>query len=120
MKAPASRTTPGRPSGFRRRALGFTPLTRSRGVTLRAMRDPAALRAFAHRDWALASQSKDLYWRDWKHAHGAAAGILLGDELRRHALAVRPGGPSERERAEDCAAHMWVIEALARVAPRNR
>jgi hypothetical protein len=84
------------------------------------MRDPAALREFARQDWAAVAVGKEVYWRDWKRAHGPGAGILLGDELRRHAVAVRPGGATERERAEDHAAHLTMIEALARVAPRDR
>jgi hypothetical protein len=84
------------------------------------MRDPAALRAFARRDWAALARAKDLHWRDWKRAHGPAAGILLGDDLRRQALAMRPEGPSARERAEDLATHLRVIEALRRVPPRDR
>jgi len=84
------------------------------------MRDPAAFCAFARRDWASAARAKEIYWREWKRAHGPAAGILLGDELRRYALALRPAGPSERERADDHATHLTLIEALARVAPRDR
>ncbi len=80
----------------------------------------AAIFGVSARAWQDASLSKELYWRDWKRAHGPGAGLLVGDELRRHALAMRPGGPSESERAEDCAAHIRIIEALARVAPRNR
>jgi hypothetical protein len=84
------------------------------------MRDPAALRAFASRDWAAAARAKDRYWRDWKRARGPGAGILLGDELRRQVAAVRPDGPSARERAEDLATHLRVLEALGRVPPRDR
>jgi hypothetical protein len=61
-----------------------------------------------------------LYWRDWKKEHGPAAGIRMADELRRQVLMMRPGWPSDRERLEDLAAHLKVIDALRRVPPRRR
>jgi hypothetical protein len=84
------------------------------------MRDESHLRAFARRDWAAAARDKEIYWRDWKRAHGPGAGILLGDELRRHVLAMQPAGPSEREREEDLAAHLRLIDAIHRVPRRDR
>jgi hypothetical protein len=90
-------------------------------ATLQVMpsRDPAALRAFANRDWASAAEAKALWWRDWKREHGPAAGLRIGDELRRQALAARPDWPSEREREEDLAMHLRLIEVIRRV-PRAR
>jgi hypothetical protein len=84
------------------------------------MRDPAAIRAFLDRDWASAARDKELYWRDYKRKHGPAAGIRIADELRRQVLAARPDWPSERERAEDLATHLRVIEVLRRVPARSR
>jgi hypothetical protein len=84
------------------------------------MRDPAAIRAFVERDWASAEADKERYWRDYKREHGAAAGIRVAEELRRQVLAARPGWPSEREREEDLATHLRVIEVLRRVPVRAR
>jgi hypothetical protein len=84
------------------------------------MRDPAALREFLDRDWASAEADKERYWRDYKRAHGPAAGIRIADELRRQVLAARPDWPSEREREEDLATHLRVIEVLWRVPARPR
>jgi hypothetical protein len=83
------------------------------------MRDRDTLLEFVQRDWAGASRSKSIYWRDWKRAHGPAAGIRMADELRKQVLLARPGWPSERERREDLATHLRVIEALRRVPPRG-
>lgn len=83
-----------------------------------AVRDAKALREFARRDWAAAARSKELYWRDWKRQHGPAAGIRVADELRRQVLAARPEWPLEREREEDLATHLRLIEVIRR-APRS-
>ena len=85
-----------------------------------AVRDPRALLDFIRRDWASPARAKERYWRDFKRAHGPAAGIRMADELRRQVLLARPEWPSERERLEDLAAHLRVIEALRRVPPRGR
>jgi hypothetical protein len=70
--------------------------------------------------WAAAGRDKERYWRDHKREHGPAAGIRIADELRRQVLAVRPDWPSEREREEDLATHLRVIEVLRRVPPLAR
>ena len=84
------------------------------------MRDPEALREFLERDWAAAARDKERYWRDYKREHGPAAGIRLADELRRQVLAARPDWPSAREREEDLATHLRVIEVIRRVQVRPR
>jgi len=89
-------------------------------ATLAPVRDAKALREFAQRDWAAAERSKELYWRDWKRQHGPAAGIRVADELRRQVLAMRPDWPLEREREEDLAMHLRLIEVIRRVPPRPR
>jgi hypothetical protein len=66
------------------------------------------------------NRSKALYWCNYKRVHGAAAGVRIADELRRQVAAQRPGWPSPRERAEDRAAHLRVLDALERVASRSR
>ena len=84
------------------------------------MRDLESIRAFVERDWTSAATDKELYWRDYKRAHGAAGGVRVADELRRHVLASRPDWPSERERADDLATHLRVLDVLQRVPRRTR
>ena len=80
------------------------------------MRAPAVLQ-LTREDWNAAARAKERYWRDYKRAHGPAAGIRAAEELRRQVLAMRPGWPSEEERSEDLAAHLRLIEIIRR-APR--
>jgi hypothetical protein len=84
------------------------------------MPDPQAVRDFLERDWASAARDKELYWRDYKRTHGPAAGIRVADELRRQVLAARPDWPSERERDEDLATHLRVLEVLRRAPASGR
>jgi hypothetical protein len=79
------------------------------------VRDPEDLRRFASQDWGAAARSKEQYWRDWKRQHGPAAAIRMADELRRQALAQKPGWPTEEERRADHAAHLRVLEAFERL-----
>jgi hypothetical protein len=72
------------------------------------------------RDAATLARSKAFYWRDYKRRHGAAAGIRIADELRRQVATLRADWPSRRDRAEDHAAHLRVLNALERVAARRR
>ena len=83
------------------------------------MRDPAALRELVDRDWAAAARDKERYWRDYKREHGPAAGFHVAEALRRQVQAARPDWPSEREREEDFATHLRVIEVLRRVPARR-
>ena len=76
--------------------------------------------AFARRDWAMVAESKTRYWLDRKRALSAAELLAVGDELRRHALAVRPDWPTDAERAADLATHERVTEALRAVPARPR
>ncbi|MDI3285503.1 cysteine peptidase family C39 domain-containing protein [Polyangium sp. 15x6] len=79
------------------------------------MHDAEELRRFARQDWAAAARGKELYWRDWKRKHGAAAGIRMADELRKQVLAQKPGWPSDEERREDWEAHWREIDAFDRL-----
>jgi hypothetical protein len=72
------------------------------------------------RDAAAADRSKARYWRDYKRKHGEAEGIRIADELRRQVASQRGEWPSRRERAEDHAAHLRVLDALERVASSSR
>jgi hypothetical protein len=76
---------------------------------------------FATRDWAAVADAKVSYWVERKAAMSPAAIMQLGDDLRRHALAMRPDWPGDADRAADAALHHRVSEALravARVASR--
>ena len=68
---------------------------------------------------SIANREKALYWRRYKLAHGPAAGIRIAEELRRQALAQRPGWPGPEERAEDRVAHERVLDVFARTARRT-
>ena len=76
--------------------------------------------AFARRDWATIAESKTRYWLERKRTLSAAELLAVGDELRRHALAVRPDWPTGAERAADLATHERVTEALRAVPARSR
>ena len=76
--------------------------------------------AFARRDWAMVAESKTRYWLERKRTLSAAELLAGGDELRRHALAVRPDWPTDAERAADLATHECVTEALRAVPARPR
>jgi hypothetical protein len=70
---------------------------------------------FAARDWAAIDDQKAAYWADHKRTMSPAEILRLGDDLRRHALAVRPDWPSDADRAADRATHGRVTEALRAV-----
>jgi hypothetical protein len=72
------------------------------------------------RNASVLDRSKALYWRNYKRTHGEAEGIRIADELRRQVASQRTNWPSPREREEDHAAHLRVLDALERVASRGR
>jgi hypothetical protein len=76
--------------------------------------------AFARRDWAMVAESKTRYWLERKRTLSAAELLAVGDQLRRHALTVRPDWPTGAERAADLATHERVTEALRAVPARPR
>lgn len=84
------------------------------------MRDPAALRAYVDRDWEAGARDDERSWIEQARRQGPAGGIRIAAELRRQVLAMRPDWPSQRERDEDLATHLRVIDALRRVPPRSR
>lgn len=71
--------------------------------------------AFARREWALVEAQKARFWAERKGTLSPTDAIRIGDELRRHAWALRPGWPRETERAEDLTNHLRVAEALRAV-----
>jgi hypothetical protein len=84
------------------------------------MRDPATLRAYLERDWSSAARDDERSWIEQARRDGPAGGISIAAELRRQVLAMRPDWPSQRERDEDLATHLRLIDALRRVPARSR
>ena len=82
--------------------------------------DRADVLAFARRDWARVAEMKDTFWRHRKRGRSAAEILALGDQLRRHAQALRPDWPSSADRTADLAVHRRVAEALHAAGRRPR
>jgi hypothetical protein len=76
--------------------------------------------AFARREWSLVAEAKTEFWLTRKQGLSAAEILAIGDDLRRHAQAVRPDWPNEAERYADLAVHLRVTEALRAVSSRSR
>ena len=77
------------------------------------------LLAYLGRDRDLVEQSRAEHWARMRAERGPGYGILIADELRRHARALHPEGPTDEERATDLASHARVAEILSRVGPRR-
>lgn len=82
--------------------------------------DRKAILEFVRRDWALVAGAKSAFWRKRKRESSAAEILAIGDQLRRHARAVRADWPSPAERAADLTAHARVAEALHATGRRRR
>jgi hypothetical protein len=67
------------------------------------------------RPWQELEDLESDHWRRRKEQHGPGEGLRIAEELRLHALAVRPDWPSEAERKEDLAVHVRVAAELRRV-----
>ena len=80
--------------------------------------NPAHVRAYVDRDWALVQRLKERYWAERQLTPEEA--LALGDDLRRHVLAVRPDWPTDEDRLEDLEVHARVSESLRRVASQRR
>lgn len=63
---------------------------------------------------------KQRRWVEQKSRMTAAEALAIGDELRRHAMEVLKGWPSEADRQADLAVHIRVSESLRRVKPPRR
>jgi len=74
--------------------------------------------AYARRDWAAVEERKRAHWAAAKLTPDEA--LRIGDELRRHAAALRPDWPSAAERQDDCATHIRVAESLRSVDVTRR
>jgi hypothetical protein len=73
------------------------------------------IQAYMSRDWDAVRVAKDRYWAERIHRLGAAEGLRVGEELRRHVLAMHPGWPSSADREADLAHHVRLGEQLRRV-----
>jgi hypothetical protein len=73
--------------------------------------------AYARRDWQAIAASKRQRWAAQKSQMSAADALRVGDALRQHAIALRPGWPSEEDRRNDLASHIRVAEMLRSVKP---
>lgn len=80
----------------------------------------ADLKAFAERDWAAVADLKVAYWANLKTTSGPGLAIRVGDELRRHAIALHPRWPTAEDRREDLATHARVAAALRSVSIKSR
>ncbi|HEY4119421.1 MAG TPA: hypothetical protein VGM56_16250 [Byssovorax sp.] len=76
------------------------------------MRQPAPIDGLIGHDWSVFDRAP-------RAPMSPADGVRLGDELRRQVARVQPAWPSARERRDDHAAHLRVIELLERVPPRR-
>lgn len=76
--------------------------------------------AFAGRDWEAIAALKRRRWAEQKAHMTPAEALAVGDELRRHAVALRPDWPTEDDRRNDIAVHARVSESLRRVNTGRR
>ncbi|HEY3203079.1 MAG TPA: hypothetical protein VGL03_05405 [Thermoanaerobaculia bacterium] len=77
------------------------------------------LRAFAEREWQVLAERKSTHWKEVKRMSGAAWGIRVGEELRRHARRLHPKWPARKDRRDDLTTHARVASSLRRVPPRR-
>lgn len=77
--------------------------------------DRHAILEFARRDWSQVADAKAAFWRSRKSGRSPAEILASGDDLRRHAQAMKPGWPTEADRLADLAVHQRVAEALRAV-----
>ena len=77
-----------------------------------------AIRQYLRRDWDRLATAKARAWQDGKRT--PAADLRAANELRRHALVVRPDWPDARDREADLRTHVRVSEALDAVGIRPR
>ncbi|MDP1569280.1 MAG: hypothetical protein Q8L86_04685 [Vicinamibacterales bacterium] len=82
--------------------------------------DRDTLRQFVRRDWSAVATSKARFWHTLKARSSAAEVLGIGDVMRSHAQALRPGWPSRQHRLDDLLVHQRVGEALRAVACRPR
>lgn len=91
---------------------------RTRPARVISMDDLA--RGLLDRPWEELEDLEADHWRRRKEERGPGEGLRIAEELRAHALAVRPDWPSEVERVEDLAVHVRVAAELRRVGEHER
>ena len=74
--------------------------------------DPRDVRSFMARDWSRIAEAKAHYWAERKRQLGPSEGVRISDELRRQALALKPGWPDLAERAADLEAHAQLSQRM--------
>lgn len=73
-----------------------------------------SIRAFASRPWAEIEHLKRRYWAESDLT--PAELLALADELRRHALSVRPDWPDYTERQADLDTHIRITRLFLQTA----
>ena len=76
--------------------------------------------AFMAREWHRAREARDIYWGERVARSGSLEGFRIADELWRQARLQHPGWPDAASRRQDLAAHVRLIELLARVDSARR
>ena len=77
--------------------------------------DPAAIRAYASRDWQALGASKRAYWAERHRREGATATLQASQALLAE-MRRRPDYPTPVEREVDLAAHVRLRGLLDRAA----
>lgn len=78
--------------------------------------DPAALRAYAVRDWNAEAASKRAYWADRYRREGPCATLQASQALLAEMRHLRPGYPTAEDRRIDLTAHLRLRSLLDRAA----
>jgi hypothetical protein len=78
--------------------------------------DPASVRHFVERPWALIRAAKRRRWAEAVQADGPEPSLRASRALWLHMRRVRPDWPSDAERAEDLAHHLELKRCLERAA----
>lgn len=80
----------------------------------------ADILAFARRDWSRLEEAKAQHWREQKAGLTPTEALSYSDQLRRHAVRLRPDWPDAHARFDDLLIHARVAEALGAVTLRSR
>jgi hypothetical protein len=78
--------------------------------------DPAAIRAYASRDWNAFAASKRAYWADRYRREGSHATLEASQALLAEMRHVRPDYPTSEDRRVDLASHVRLRVLLDRAA----
>jgi hypothetical protein len=78
------------------------------------------IREFVARDWEAARASKAIYWAQRIDRLGAAEGLRIAEQLRRHVLACDPGWPHIEDREADLRFHVGLADRFRRAGALRR